>query len=156
MGSAWLWGGFLTAAGVAAFLFRIRTANQAIRHWPQVKGLVLPDSIVFQQAGWSPFTAGKGLKIVAVSFEYEIGGKKNIGCRLIPVGWTIRETEQDRIRRDLINFSVVLYNPDDPREAYLDLPGRFQHGSISWITVALVLSIFLVIFFGVYLLTNSS
>jgi hypothetical protein len=155
MGAALLWGAFLTAAGAAAFLFHVRTANQAIRHWPQVPGRVLPDTIVFQQAGWSPFTAGKGLKIVAVSFEYEVEGEKKSGSRLIPVGWTIRETEQDRIRRDLLNFSVVLYNPEDPREAYLDLPDRFQRGSISWITVALILSISLVIFFGALLLTNS-
>ena len=149
-----MWIGFLIAAGAAVFLFRTRSMRQAMLSWPQTRGCVFPESIVFQRSGWSLFSKGKELYIVAVSFEYEVNGKKFTGCRLLPVGWTIRKNEQERVRRELVVFSTVLYNPSDSNDAYLDIPDRFQRGSISWITVALILSIITMLLFGVLLLTD--
>ena len=151
-----MWIGFLIAAGAAVFLFRIRSMRQAILGWPQTRGRVFSESIVFQRSGWSLFPKGKELYIAAVSFEYEVNGEKFAGCRLLPVGWTIRKDEQERVRRELVVFSTVLYNPSDPNEAYLDIPDRFQRGSISWITVALILSIFIMILFGILFLIDAS
>ena len=96
------------------------------------------------------------MNIVAVSFEYEVNGVKFTGCKLLPVGWTIRKNEQERVRRELVVFSTVLYNPSDHHDAYLDIPDRFQRGSISWTTVALILSIIIMILFGVFFLINAS
>ena len=139
----------------AVILFRAGSAIRAILRWPQVRGYVLPESIVLKRAGWSPPAGQKGLYVTEVSFEYEVNGVNYKGRRMAPVGWTIQDDEQCKIRTELENFSIVLYNPADPAEAYLDIPDRFQHGSISWITVSLVLALAVVVFLGVTVLTNS-
>ena len=151
----WLWGGFLIASVFAALLYRAGTAIQDILQWPQAKGTVLTDSLVLRTAGW-PQLRRKGFYITSVKFAYEVDGKNYIGRRIVPVGWTIREGEQERIKRNLESFSIVLYNPANPADAYLDIPDRFQHGSISWITVSFILAMFIAIIFGLKLLTNAS
>ena len=155
METTWLWGLFLISTAAAVLLFRVRAAIQAIRNWPQVRGFVLPESIVLKKAGWSPPSGRQGLYVTEVSFEYEVNGRKYKGCRMVPVGWTIRDDEQERFRAELENFSKVLYNPADPAKAYLDIPDRFQRGSLSWITFSLVSSILVVLFLGAALLTNA-
>ena len=154
MGIALLWGSFLILTVVSVLLSRARSAKQAILGWPQVRGVVAPESIVFKQVGWLPPFEKKGLSITAVSFEYEVAGKKHKGCRVAPVGWTISDAEQKRVRGDLEKYSTVLYNPDEPADAFLDVPDRFRRGSISWLTVALVASVFGAVLLGLALLMD--
>ena len=153
--TAWLWGLFLISIVAAVLLFRAGSALRAIRRWPQVRGYVMPESIVLKRAGWSLPAGQKGLYVTEVFYTYEVNGVNYKGHRMAPVGWTIQDDEQSKIRAELEDFSTVLYNPSDPAEAYLDIPDRFQHGSISWITVSLVLAIVFVIFLGVAVLTNT-
>jgi len=154
MGIAWLWGSFLILTVASVLLFRVRSAKQSILGWPQVRGIVEPGSVVFKQVGWLPPFEKKGLSITAVSFEYEVAGNKHKGCRVAPVGWTISDAEQNRVRGDLEKYSTVLYNPDDPADSYLDVPDRFQRGSISWLTVELAVSVFGAVLLGLALLMD--
>jgi hypothetical protein len=73
-------------------------------------------------------------------FEYGIDGCPHRSCKMVPVNWTIRESERERVQRELESFAVAFCNPADPAEAFLDLPDRWQRGSISWTTVELVLA----------------
>lgn len=58
----------------------------------------------------------------------------------MPVNWTIRESERERVKRELETFAVAFCNPADFTEAFLDIPDRWQRGSISWVTVGLILA----------------
>ena len=119
-------------------LNRIRLAEKAILFWPQVKARVIPGSIVFRQAGWPLVGVKKSFRISSVLFEYEIEGCTHRSRNLLPVNWTIRESERERVQRELETFAVVFCNPTDSTEAFLDIPDRWQRGSISWITVGLI------------------
>ena len=94
------------------------------------------------------------MRLVAASYEYEVAGKKYSGNKIVPAGWTILEEEKERVRGDLTQYATVLYNPDRPAKAYLDIPDRFQRGSISWITVELVGAVILTFLLGVALLVD--
>lgn len=59
---------------------------------------------------------------------------------MLPVNWTLRAGEQERVIRELETFAVAFCNPANPGEAYLDIPDRWQRGSISWLTVALAVA----------------
>ena len=59
---------------------------------------------------------------------------------MLPVNWTIRESELERVQRELETFAVVFCNPTDSAEAFLDIPDRWQRGSISWVTVGLIVA----------------
>ena len=133
-----LWGGLLVFVMASVVLNRIRLAEKAILFWPQVKARVIPGSIVFRQAGWLPVGRRKSLRISSVLFEYEIEGCTHRSRNLLPVNWTIRESERERVQRELETFAVVFCNPTDSTEAFLDIPDRWQRGSISWITVGLI------------------
>lgn len=76
------------------------------------------------------------------------------GCAVVPVGWTILDIEKERVRGDLTEFATVLYNPENPGEAYLDIPDRFQRGSVGWITVGLISASVLSLFLGGALLVG--
>ena len=119
-------------------LNKIRLAEKAILFWPQVKARVIPGSIVFRQAGWPLLGGRKSFRISSVLFEYEMEGCTHRSRNLLPVNWTIRESERERVQRELETFAVVFCNPTDSTEAFLDIPDRWQRGSISWITVGLI------------------
>lgn len=74
-------------------------------------------------------------------FEYEVKGCTYRSRNLLPVNWTIRESERERVQRELETFAVVFCNPTDSAEAFLDIPDRWQRGSISWITVGLIAAV---------------
>ena len=59
----------------------------------------------------------------------------------MPVGWTVRTCETEGMRREIEAFSQVFINPQDASEAFLEIPNRFRHGSISWETVGFVLGL---------------
>ncbi|HWR31717.1 MAG TPA: hypothetical protein VN631_18020 [Negativicutes bacterium] len=136
-----LWVGLLVLVIVSVMLFRIRSAEKAILFWPQVRAHVVPESIVFQQAGWPSVGNRKSLRISSIMFEYEIKGCTYRSRNLLPVNWTIRESERERVQRELETFAVVFCNPTDSAEAFLDIPDRWQRGSISWITVGLIAAV---------------
>ena len=135
-----LWVGLVISVMTAVALFRIRSAVKRIIMWPQIKARVLPDTLVFRRAGRFSIGNGKFFRISSVMFEYEIDGCTQRSRNLLPVNWTIRESEQDRVRRELETFAVAFCNPKDCAEAYLDIPDRWQRGSISWVTVGLLLA----------------
>ena len=132
----------MVAAGAAFFLFRERAHTQAILRWPQARAQVNPESIVFQRVGWLPGRS-QGVYVASASYEYEVAGNKYTGSQIVPAGWTLLEAEKDRIRGDLTKYATVLYNPERLSEAYLDLPDRFQRGSISWTTARLSVAVIL-------------
>jgi len=119
-------------------LFQIRSVAPKILHWQQVKAHVIPGSIVFRRTGWIPIGGWQGLRISSVVFEYEIDGCTHRSRNLLPVNWTIRESERERVQRELETFAVIFCNPANSTEAFLDIPDRWQRGSISWITVGLI------------------
>lgn len=153
--NAGLWGGFALATIATVCLFRTRSAVQSMLHWPHVVARVAPESIVFRRAGWSLAGKKKGLFIPEVLFEYECQGQSYQGRKMLPVGWTIRESEKDRVGRELATFAVALCNPSDPADAYLDIPDRYQRGSISWITVGLIVSGLFAVVLGIMLLARA-
>ena len=122
--------------------------------WPQVKALVIPGSLVFQRAGWLPLGDSQGLRISSVVFEYEVDGCTHRSRKLLPVNWTIRESERERVRRELETFAVAFCNPTDSAEALLDIPDRWQRGSISWVTVGLIAAVLMTGLLTLMLLSN--
>ena len=122
--------------------------------WPQVKALVIPGSLVFQRAGWLPLGDSQGLRISSVVFEYEVDGCTHRSRKLLPVNWTIRESERERVRRELETFAVAFCNPTDSAEAFLDIPDRWQRGSISWVTVGLIAAVLMTGLLTLMLLSN--
>lgn len=110
--------------------------------WPQVVVRVVPGSIRFVSVGDK-----QGSRVSAAEFEYEQNGLFYKSRKTLPVNWTIQLVEQDRVQQELETFAVAFFNPADPAESYLDLPNRWQRGSISWITVGLMVSIWLTLIF---------
>lgn len=131
---------FFLSGIVAAMLVHRRRREKKIIQWPQVKARVQPGSLVFCRTGWLPVGREKGWRISSVMFEYEIDGCTHRGRNLLPVNWTIRESELERVQRELETFAVVFCNPTDSAEAFLDIPDRWQRGSISWVTVGLIVA----------------
>ena len=149
-----LWAGFLFSATVAFLLFRLRSHSRAILYWPQVKALVIPGSLAFRKAGWLLLAESQGLRISSVVFEYEVDGCTHRSRKLLPVNWTIRESERERVRRELETFAVAFCNPTDSAEAFLDIPDRWQRGSISWVTVGLIAAVLMTGLLALMLLSN--
>ena len=129
---------FFLSGIVAAMLYHRRRREKKIIQWPQDKAHVQPGSLVFCRTGWLPVGGERGWRISSIMFEYEIDGCTHKGRKLLPVNWTIRESELERVQRELETFAVVFCNPTDSTEAFLDIPDRWQRGSISWITVGLI------------------
>ena len=125
---------------IAAMLVHRRRREKKIIQWPQVKARVQPGSLVFCRTGWLPVGREQGWRISSIMFEYEIDGCTHRGRNLLPVNWTIRESELERVQRELETFAVVFCNPTDSAEAFLDIPDRWQRGSISWVTVGLIVA----------------
>ncbi len=123
-------------------------------HWPQVKALVIPGSLAFRKAGWLLLAESQGLRISSVVFEYEVDGCTHRSRKLLPVNWTIRESERERVRRELETFAVAFCNPTDSAEALLDIPDRWQRGSISWVTVGLIAAVLMTGLLALMLLSN--
>ena len=123
-------------------------------HWPQVKALVIQGSLAFRRAGWLPIGDSRGLRISSVVFEYEVDGCAHRSRKLLPVNWTIRESERERVRRELETFAVAFCNPTDSAEAFLDIPDRWQRGSISWVTVGLIAAVLMTGLLALMLLSN--
>jgi hypothetical protein len=136
-----LWAGFLISATAAVMLFHLRSAAKRILLWPQVKARLIPGALVFQKSGWLPIGNRLGLRISSAEFEYEIDGCTHRSRKLLPVNWTIRESEKERVQRELETVAVAFCNPMDPTEAFLDIPDRWQRGSISWVTVGLIVAV---------------
>ena len=149
-----LWAGFLISAVVAGVLFQLRSADKAMIYWPQVKARLIPGSLVFRRAGWLAIGSRPGLRISSVMFEYEIDGCTHRSRKLLPVNWTIRESERERVQRELETFAVAFCNPTDSAEAFLDIPDRWQRGSISWVTVGLIAAVLMTGLLALRLLSN--
>ena len=149
-----LWAGVLFSATVAFRLVRLRSHSKAILYWPQVKALVSPGSLAFRKAGWLLLAESQGLRISSVVFEYEVDGCTHRSRKLLPVNWTIRESERERVRRELETFAVAFCNPTDSAEALLDIPDRWQRGSISWVTVGLIAAVLMTGLLALMLLSN--
>ena len=145
---------FFLSGIVAAMLVHRRRREKKIIQWPQVKARVQPGSLVFCRTGWLPVGREKGWRISSVMFEYEIDGCTHRGRNLLPVNWTIRESELERVQRELETFAVVFCNPTDSAEAFLDIPDRWQRGSISWVTVGLIVATGLSLMSAFMLLTR--
>ena len=139
---------------VAAMLYHRRRREKKIIQWPQVKARVQPGSLVFCRTGWLPVGREQGWRISSIMFEYEIDGCTHRGRNLLPVNWTIRESELERVQRELETFAVVFCNPTDSTEAFLDIPDRWQRGSISWVTVGLIVATGLSLMSAFMLLTR--
>ena len=120
--------------------------------WPHVNVHVVPGSICFRRAGWPSFDNNQSLRIASVLFEYQIEGCTHRSRKLLPVNWTIRESERERVQRELETFAVAFCNPSDSTEAFLDIPDRWQRGSISWITVGLIVALLMSVFSTLMLL----
>ena len=123
-------------------------------HWPQVKALVIQGSLACRRAGWLPIGDSRGLRISSVVFEYEVDGCTHRSRKLLPVNWTIRESERERVRRELETFAVAFCNPTESAEALLDIPDRWQRGSISWVTVGLIAAVLMTGLLTLMLLSN--
>ena len=136
-----LWVGLVASLTASTVLFRIRAARKAILFWPQVKARVFPGTVVFCRAGWPAIGNKQALRISSVLFEYEIEGCTHRSRKLLPVNWTIREAERERVQRELETFAVAFCDPSASPEAFLDIPDRWQRGSISWITVGLIIAL---------------
>ena len=115
---------------------------------------VIPGSIQFKPGGWQPGKKQRGLRIAQVEFEYERDDVAYRSRKMLPVNWTLRAGEQERVQRELETFAVAFCNPADPGEAYLDIPDRWQRGSLSWITVGMVLSGAVLVVAGRFLLAR--
>ena len=115
---------------------------------------VVPGSIKFKPVGWQAGKKQRGLRITQVEFEYERNGVAYLSRKMLPVNWTLRAGEQERVQRELETFAVAFCNPADSAEAYLDIPDRWQRGSISWITVGLVVSGSVLVLTGRFLLAS--
>jgi len=115
---------------------------------------VIPGSIQFEPVGWQPGKKQRGLRIAQVEFEYERDDVAYLSRKMLPVNWTLRAGEQERVQREPETFAVAFCNPADPGEAYLDIPDRWQRGSISWITVGMVLSSVILVVAGRFLLAS--
>ena len=131
-----------------------RRREKKIIQWPQDKAHVQPGSLVFCRTGWLPVGGERGWRISSIMFEYEIDGCTHRGRNLLPVNWTIRESELERVQRELETFAVVFCNPTDSAEAFLDIPDRWQRGSISWVTVGLIVATGLSLMSAFMLLTR--
>ena len=131
-----------------------RRQEKKIIQWPQVKARVQPGSLVFCRTGWLPVGGEQGWRISSVMFEYEIDGCTHRGRNLLPVNWTIRKSEMERVQRELETFAVVFCNPTDSAEAFLDIPDRWQRGSISWVTVGLIAAVLMTGLLALMLLSN--
>ena len=145
---------FFLSGFVASMLYHRRRREKKIIQWPQVKARVQPGSLVFCRTGWLPVGGEQGWRISSVMFEYEIDGCTHRGRNLLPVNWTIRESELERVQRELETFAVVFCNPTDSAEAFLDIPDRWQRGSISWVTVGLIVATGLSLMSAFMLLTR--
>ena len=145
---------FFLSGIVAALLHCRRRREKKIIQWPQVKARVQPGSLVFCRTGWLPVGGEQGWRISSVMFEYEIDGCTHRGRNLLPVNWTIRESELERVQRELETFAVVFCNPTDSAEAFLDIPDRWQRGSISWVTVGLIAAVLMTGLLALMLLSN--
>ena len=145
---------FFLSGIVAALLHCRRRREKKIIQWPQVKARVQPGSLVFCRTGWLPVGGEQGWRISSVMFEYEIDGCTHRGRNLLPVNWTIRESELERVQRELETFAVVFCNPTDSAEAFLDIPDRWQRGSISWVTVGLIAAVLMTGLLALRLLSN--
>ena len=139
---------------IAAMLVHRRRREKKIIQWPQVKARVQPGSLVFCRTGWLPVGREQGWRISSIMFEYEIDGCTHRGRNLLPVNWTIRESELERVQRELETLAVVFCNPTDSAEAFLDIPDRWQRGSISWVTVGLIVATGLSLMSAFMLLTR--
>lgn len=118
--------------------------------WPQIAVRVVPGSIRFVPAGrlFAGLVGDKqGLRISAAEYEYEQNGFLYNSRKTLPVNWTIQAVEQERVQQELGAFAVAFINPADPAQSYLDVPDRWQRGSISWITVGLMVSFWLTLVF---------
>jgi hypothetical protein len=145
-----LWAGFLFALVATFYFYRVRAKERAILCWPQIAVRVVPGSIRFVPAGrlFAGMVGDKqGLRIAAAEFEYEQNGLFYKSRKTLPVNWTLQAVEQERVQQELETFAVAFFNPADPAESYLDLPDRWQRGSISWITAGLIVSIWLTLVF---------
>lgn len=144
---------FLAAICAACWFYVLRRRIARILYWPQVRAQVVNDSIVFTpcRSFFSSLVHPDGF-IPAARFDYRLDGKELKGEKFLPVGWTVRAREIDEMRREIENFSQVFYNPRNQAEAYLEIPNRFRHGSISWETVGLVTSLTCALISGAYLI----
>ncbi len=115
---------------------------------------VIPGSLEFKPGGWQPGKKQRGLRIAAIEFEYERNGVAYLSRKMLPVHWTLRAGEQERVQRELETFAVAFCNPVDPGEAYLDIPDRWLRGSISWVTVGLLVSGSVLVITGRFLLAS--
>ena len=145
---------FFLSGIVAALLHCRRRREKKIIQWPQGKARVQPGSLVFCRTGWLSVGGEQGWRISSVMFEYEIDGCTHRGRNLLPVNWTIRESELERVQRELETFAVVFCNPTDSAEAFLDIPDRWQRGSISWVTVGLIAAVLMTGLLALRLLSN--
>jgi hypothetical protein len=144
---------FASSICAVCWFYALRRRIARILHWPQVRAQVVNDSILFVpcQRFFQSIVHPDGF-LPSVRFIYQLDGKEFQGEKFMPVGWTVRASEIDGMRREIESFSQVFYNPRNPAEAYLEIPNRFRHGSISWETVGLLVSLACALVSGVNLL----
>ena len=115
---------------------------------------VTPGSIRLEPAGWQPGVKQRGWRIAEIEFAYEQNGMAYLSRKMLPVNWTLRAGEQERVIRELETFAVAFCNPTDSAEAFLDIPDRWQRGSISWVTVGLIAAVLMTGLLALMLLSN--
>lgn len=144
---------FASSIVTAVWFYSLRRRMARILQWPQVRAQVLAGSIAFLPCRGS---LGSLLHpdafLPTARFTYVLEDQQFEGDRFLPVGWTVRAKETVAMGREIETFSQVFYNAAHPAEAYLEIPNRFRHGSISWETVGLVVSLISVAGFGAALL----
>lgn len=136
------------ALSLVLYLGWIRLKEKRILRWPQVPARVLTNSLEFTpvRRRWGlAISEPSAVRLSRIEFEYEYLGVSYQGRKILPVNWTLRYEEQEQVRQQLQSFAVALCNPQEPSEAYLDLPLRWHRGSISWVTAGLSLSLLILL-----------
>ncbi|CAI2719063.1 DUF3592 domain-containing protein [Nitrospina watsonii] len=123
------WMGLAAAAvGLGAMVYakRIEKKAKAARFWPTASGTVKRSSVKLERSGnhAGSYNYGNRTFRADVHYRYKVGSRTYTNNKIM-VGGQLQLALKDRAEQHCHNYPVgtevdVIYNPDNPQEAYLE------------------------------------
>jgi hypothetical protein len=132
MGSNFFFLGIVIAVIGVGIFFPARSArkrDQMRLSWPTAKATVMSAEVVQPQALAAGTSKNADQFDVSVKYQFRAGGQLHFGASVSYPRYLYREQEADRIvsRYPAGATVTVYYNPEDPRECYLEIQNTAKY-----------------------------
>ena len=149
-------GVFFAVVGAGAFVHakRVEKKAEAARFWPTAPGTVKRSSVSLERSGRSASSYNYGNRTYRanVQYRYKVGSRSYTGDKIL-VGGQLQTSLKGGAEQLCQDYPVgaeveVVYNPDNPREAYLE-PRQESSGFIQLVGGGFI-AIGLLVFFHIF------